>query len=206
VFESRWAETASLVLLVIAIFFLTFYGGMHVNKTQLRQFCYFVIVVFEVELVLKLWAFGFRGFFARGVNMLDFVVVSAAFFATMAHLCARPSSYLGKSENLANLGLLFLAMRGVRLFPKVELLTKFSSTTQVLPHFLSAAAVCFLLLYSWAVVGMEIFAGRGPGGSVVAAVDNFDSFWCAGVSMFEVATTYDWHAIMYTWMGLLDSW
>lgn len=94
-------------------------------QDKLRGFSYFVIVVFTVEVVLKIWAFGPRSFFSTTENTLDSLVVGAAFMSIMVYGCAGPESRIHRSEQLANLGLLFLTFRGVRLFPKCDIFAKF---------------------------------------------------------------------------------
>jgi hypothetical protein len=84
-----------------------------------------VIVVFTIEVVLKIWAFGPRAFFSSTENSIDALVVGAAFMSLMVYGCAGPESSIHRTKQLANLGLLFLTFRGVRLFPKCDIFAKF---------------------------------------------------------------------------------
>lgn len=65
---------------------------------------------------------------------------------------------------------------------------------QVLPFFFFSFALCLLLVYSWAAIGMACFSGlaarpKAHQFGAMAAVNNFESFWGASVTLFQVRTT-----------------
>jgi len=207
---SRWVEVGSMALLILTCFFLTFYGSPSISKLSLRRFSYSIVVLFTLELVLKIWAYGPKLFVSLPANVLDLLIVGASFISLLVHALAPPHSPLHQSEQIANLCLLFLVLRVVRLFPNCTIFRKFSSAFRVLPFFLSSFSLCVLISYSWAVLGMALFAKFGDEIPTAihqelvgwASVDNFNSFWSASVTLFQVATTYDWYRIMYLWMHL----
>jgi len=216
ILSSRWAEVGSMALLLLTCFFLTFYGSPAVSKTSLRAFSHSVVVLFAIEMGLKVWAFGLKLFLSSPSNIVDLLIVSASFISLLVYAFAPPHSPLHESEQMANLCLLFLTLRIVRLFPKCAIFQKFSSAFRVLPFFLSSFSLCVLISYSWAVLGMAFFARYGEQIQTTtatthqdlagwASVDNFNSFWSASVTLFQVATTYDWYRIMYLWMDLAGS-
>lgn len=216
ILSSRWAEVGSMTLLLLTCFFLTFYGSPAVSKTSLRGFSHSVVVFFAVEMALRLWAFGPKLFLSSPSNVVDLLIISASFISLLVYAFAPPHSPLHESEQMANLCLLFLTLRVVRLFPKCAIFRKFSSAFRVLPFFLSSFFLCVLISYSWAVFGMALFARYGEQIQATtatthqdlagwASIDNFNSFWSASVTLFQVATTYDWYRIMYLWMDLAES-
>jgi len=200
---SPYCDALAMALLLLCCFFLTFYGSPAVSKGSLRGFAYFVILAFTVEIALKLWAFGLRPFFASAANALDAAVVGAAFCSLVAYAFSPPRSPMRASQQMANLCLLFLSLRLVRLFPRCKIFAKFSSAFRVLPFFLSSFALCVLLAYSWSVLGMAVFAKYADRVATVsaaaagaqqelqawAAVDNFNCFWSASVTLFQVNTS-----------------
>ena len=215
ILSSRWAEVGSMALLLLTCFFLTFYGSPAISKASLRGFSHSVVVLFAIEMGLKLWAFGPKLFLSSPSNIVDLLIISASFISLLVYAFAPPHSPLHESEQMANLCLLFLTLRVVRLFPKCAIFQKLSSAFRVLPFFLSSFSLCVLISYSWAVLGMAFFARYGEQIQTTtvthqdlagwASVDNFNSFWSASVTLFQVATTYDWYRIMYLWMDLAGS-
>lgn len=127
-----------------------------------------MVVVFTIEVVLKLWAFGITQFFrqvaaatdhppsaltdrqtaahfpsslpaclcvcrcgGQAENTIDALVMGAAFMSLLVYGFSAPHSALHRSVQLANLCLLFLAFRGVRLFPKCDIFAKFQCAFKV---------------------------------------------------------------------------
>lgn len=80
----------------------------------------------------------------------------------------------------------------------------------MLPFFFFSFVLCLLLVYAWAAIGMACFSGlnRRPThadfGNLVS-INNFESFWGASVTLFQVAATHDWYRTMYLWMDLSDT-
>ncbi len=216
ILSSRYAEAGSMALLLLTCFFLTFYGSPAISKASLQGFSYFVVVVFTTEMCLKVWAFGPKPFFSSPSNVVDLLIIAASFISMMVYAMAPPHSPTHESGQMANLCLLFLTLRVLRLFPKCTIFHKFSSAFRVLPFFLSSFSLCVLISYSWAVFGMILFSQYGEAIANATAtshqelaawtsVDNFNSFWSASVTLFQVATTYDWYRIMYLWMDIVGS-
>jgi len=199
-FQSRWAEIISLVALLLTMFFLAFYGSPYFNKNSLRNFSYFMIFAFSFEVTLKLWAFGWSLFFSKAENILDASIMSAALFSSLVYFFSPSSSSIKHSEIAANTGLLFLTLRGIRLFPKFEMFHKFSAAFKVFPFFLNTTALALLFLYAWAILGMQLFAYKST------TTTQFDNFYGSFVTLFQVAATHDWHQVMYGWMGICSSW
>lgn len=204
-FQSRWAEAISLTTLLLSLFFLSFYGSPSIDNDRLRDFSYFMIFAFSGEVALRLWAFGPKLYFAKPENILDTILMSAALLTCMIYFCSPSGSAIKQSKVAANAGLVFLILRGVRLFPKFEMFHKFGAAFKVFPFFLNSTALAILFLYFWAILGMQLFAFKSHDAQNLRNA-SFDNFWGSVVALFQVASTRDWHEVMYTWMGICNSW
>jgi hypothetical protein len=89
-----------MTLLLLTLFFLSFYGSPAVSKPSLRAFTYFVICVFWVEVCVKFWAFGARVFIARAANIIDAVTVGAAFFSILVYAFSPDHSNMRQSPQV----------------------------------------------------------------------------------------------------------
>lgn len=119
-----------------------------------------------------------------------------------------------------------LALRIFRVLRVGRLLGRFSTFRVVLrmmkrsvSAILSITLVVFLFLFSFAVLGRQLFAGAfsappagsssgncfGPPGGTKPRV-NYDSFWEAFVTTFQISIYDDWSKVMYGAMSTTSAW
>ena len=112
---------------------------------------------FTVELVLNMYAFWFKQFWASGWNVFDFLVVSVS-FVTMAG---------GGSDSLKMLRMV-RAFRVFRLFKRVESLRKILvALINAVPGMLNAFFLMLLVMCIYAILAVEFFRDEGHGGTMV---------------------------------------
>ena len=115
------------------------------------------LVLFSIEIVLKLYSFGTRAFFQKLWNIFDVVVVGSALAVSLYQLI-RPDQLDPDSLDL------LLVMRVIRIFKIFHSIPRFRIVIDTILHILPSmgiyGAILLLFYYSFAIVGMEIFGGR----------------------------------------------
>ncbi|KAL0121148.1 hypothetical protein PUN28_008671 [Cardiocondyla obscurior] len=168
-----------------------------------------VTMLFFIECILKLVAFGYKNFFKDAWNTFDFITVIGSIVDALVIefgerlMGGEPTggAQLGdKKENFFNVGFLrlFRAARLIKLLRQGYtiriLLWTFVQSFKALPY------VCLLiamLFFIYAIIGMQVF------GNIVndpeTAIDehnNFQSFFAALMLLFRCATGEAWPNIM----------
>jgi len=129
----------------------------------------FILAVFVVEILIKLYAFGFR-FFRSGWNVFDFLVVGIALV---------PAA--GPLEVLRALRIL----RVLRLLSQVERLKNIiESLMRALPGMGWTAALLVLVFYIFAVMGTMMFGERFP--------EYWGTLGRSFFSLFQIMTLESW--------------
>ncbi|KAL0121136.1 hypothetical protein PUN28_008671 [Cardiocondyla obscurior] len=150
-----------------------------------------VTMLFFIECILKLVAFGYKNFFKDAWNTFDFITVIGSIVDALV---------IEFGENFFNVGFLrlFRAARLIKLLRQGYtiriLLWTFVQSFKALPY------VCLLiamLFFIYAIIGMQVF------GNIVndpeTAIDehnNFQSFFAALMLLFRCATGEAWPNIM----------
>ena len=150
------------------------------------------IGLFFVEMCLKLYALGVKPYFKSTFNAFDAVVV-----------------FLGILEMImsyaANITLGLSVLRALKLLK----LFKFTQYWESLKKLIGALMGCInsilslmvlvaLFLMIFALLGMTLFGGKFAKVSVLLPRANFDNFWNAYLTVFQILTGEDWNNVMYT--------
>jgi hypothetical protein len=116
------------------------------------------LFVFVVEIVLKIFALGFKAFWDMSVfNRVDLITVGGGTISTILFW----SKVLARdNRKIADVFLLVRAVRTLRVL-RMNMQFRIISATvvQISPALLRYLAVLVALFYAFAVVGMELFAG-----------------------------------------------
>ena len=120
------------------------------------------LVLFNIEILLKVYTVGPSRFIRGAWNCYDCLVIwSATVFSVMVKLERLADS---KDEELSNTFLdMVLTLRVLRLLklltsiPQLRLIV--TTLAQIIPSMGSYALLLFLFYYSYAIVGMEVFGG-----------------------------------------------
>ncbi|CAK1595367.1 unnamed protein product [Parnassius mnemosyne] len=154
---------------------------------------YLFVVLFTIEMLVKMYALGIQGYFVSLFNRFDcFVMVCSIVELALTH-----------TDIIPQLGISVL--RCVRLL-RVFKVTKYwrslsnlvASLLNSIQSIFSLLLLLFLFIMIFALLGMQVFGGRFDYDPVKEKErHNFDSFWQAVLTMFQILTGEDWNAVMY---------
>ena len=106
------------------------------------------VYIFLIEVVLKIIAFGFKGYLSDNFNKLDFVISVSAFVLEVI---------------LANTIRIVIIFRMIRMLRILRAFTRFRvilrTTKAVLQSFTGLFVLEFCLTYIYSIIGMELFGG-----------------------------------------------
>ncbi|CAH2060511.1 unnamed protein product, partial [Iphiclides podalirius] len=154
---------------------------------------YLFVVLFTMEMLVKMYALGFQGYFVSLFNRFDCFVM----------VCSIVELALTFTGTIPQLGISVL--RCVRLL-RVFKVTKYwrslsnlvASLLNSIQSIFSLLLLLFLFIMIFALLGMQVFGGRFDYDPVQEKErHNFDSFWQAVLTMFQILTGEDWNAVMY---------
>merc|ERR1711865_106417 len=144
---------------------------------------YYILVMFIIEVVIKLIAEGFQPwlFFNSGWNCFDFVIVVG--------------SILGKTGAI-NVGSMLTMLRLLRLLRVIKLIKSLPQLQVIVVALLKGfksiiyiGMILMLVFYMFAVLGMILFEKNDPW--------HFGTLHLAMLTLFRASTLEDWTDIMY---------
>ncbi|XP_018043904.1 PREDICTED: muscle calcium channel subunit alpha-1 isoform X2 [Atta colombica] len=157
----------------------------------------FFIVLFSMEMILKMYSLGFQGYFVSLFNRFDcFVVVGSITEMILTHTHVMPP--LGVS--------VLRCVRLLRVFKVTKYWRSLSNLVASLLNSIQSIASLLLLLFLFIVIfallGMQVFGGKFNFSDMEEKTrHNFDSFWQSLLTVFQILTGEDWNAVMY--IGIL---
>ena len=111
-------------------------------------------IIFTIEAVLKLAAFGFKGYFAQAWNQFDFTIVVLTILSTIITLSS--SANVGAATTFLRA---FKITRILRLIRKAKsLMIIFETFLITIPALANVGCLLFLFIYIYAILGMQLFA------------------------------------------------
>ena len=123
----------------------------------------YFVGIFAVECILKLGAYGFiwnsEAYFRSGLNLMDFIIVLVGLISIVASHSS--SSRHGASEHLDAKALrAFRVLRPLRVLSGVgSLQIVLNSIVRAMVPLLHVAVLVLLLIMTYAITGLELFAG-----------------------------------------------
>nr|AZP54645.1 voltage-dependent calcium channel type D subunit alpha-1 [Tetranychus cinnabarinus]QNJ46268.1 voltage-dependent calcium channel type l subunit alpha-1 [Tetranychus cinnabarinus] len=152
----------------------------------------FFVILFTLEMFLKMYSLGLQGYFVSLFNRFDCFVVIGSISEII----------LTKNQWMEPLGVSVLrCVRLLRIFKVTKYWTSLRNLVASLINSMRAIASLLLLLFLFIVIfsllGMQVFGGKSnlPNGPKARA--NFDSFWQAMLTVFQILTGEDWNVVMY---------
>ena len=128
-----------------------------------------ILAVFVLEMILKLYAYGFS-FFKSGWNVFDFSIVAIALLPASGTLAVLRSLRI------------FRSLRLIKNLPKLRFIV------EALLHSLPSLGWIFVLLtlvfYVFAVIGTKLFGAAYP--------EWFGNLWASMFSLFQIMTLEGW--------------
>ncbi|XP_052780217.1 muscle calcium channel subunit alpha-1-like isoform X4 [Mya arenaria] len=151
----------------------------------------FFVILFTLEMLLKMYSLGFQGYFVSLFNRFDCFVV----------LCSIAEVLLIQFEVLPPLGVSVLrCARLLRLFKATRYWSSLRNLVASLLNSMRSIASLLLLLFLFIVIfallGMQLFGGKFNFPSAKPR-SNFDTFYQSLLTVFQILTGEDWNAAMY---------
>eukprot|EP00118_Oscarella_pearsei_P014477 m.123941 g.123941 ORF g.123941 m.123941 type:complete len:1059 (+) comp37843_c0_seq17:448-3624(+) len=136
--------------------------GLDLNVDSEEDGEFFFLVLFDIEIALKFYAYGVRGFFRRWWNIFDLLIMGAATIALLveAGVKAADETWQPSRTTLD----VFMVLRVLRLVKIVGSIERFKvvirTLLQIGPAISTYGAIMLVFFYFFAVIGMEAFGGK----------------------------------------------
>jgi len=144
------------------------------------------VIIFSIELVLKMIALEPTEYFRRGWNRFDCFIVIL--------------SWIGMLFDLGQFATILRVARVARIFRLVQtnknLSTLFNTLMLSIPAIGNVASVTLLLFFVYAVMGMNLFAKVKLGDNLTPHA-NFRSFWGSLMLLFRMSTGESYNGVMH---------
>lgn len=205
-----------LIVLNTVTLSLDHYPIEHNFATVLESINFILVLLFGLEMILKLLVLGFIDYFKDPFNMFDFVIV----VSSIMEIIISPPVIVGGGNEGQSGGGGVSALRSFRLFRIFKLLSKWTSmkkliekVIQTLVDLTNFAVILVLFLYIYTLLGQQFFANRlrfDEDGYVIEKIgsekwenapdrprSNFDGFTLAFTTVFQILSSENWDAVMY---------
>ena len=148
------------------------------------------ISIFFIEMCLKFYALGWRGYIKSSFNIFDAVVVCGGIVEMILYYTVQ-----------VTLGISVLrALKLLKLFKFTRywnsLKNLIGALMSSLTSILSLMVLLLLFLVIFALLGMTLFGGKFQYKQDPSRT-NFDDFWNSFLAVFQILTGEDWNAVMY---------
>uniref|UniRef100_A0AAY4D7J0 Voltage-dependent L-type calcium channel subunit alpha n=1 Tax=Denticeps clupeoides TaxID=299321 RepID=A0AAY4D7J0_9TELE len=194
-----WVKSKTFYWLVILLVFLntlniaTEHHNQSESLTRLQDVVNTILVVlFAMEMFIKMYALGPRAYFMSVFNRFDCFVVVVGLIEIVL-IAAGVMSPLG-----------FTVMRCIRLLRLLKVTKYWRSLSNLVASLLNSVRsiaslllLLFLFIVIFSLLGMQVFGGKFNFPDREVQRSNFDNFPQALISVFQVLTGEDWNSIMY---------
>ncbi|KAM7404696.1 hypothetical protein PAMP_012020 [Pampus punctatissimus] len=151
-----------------------------------------LLVLFVIEMIVKMYALGPRAYFMSLFNRFDFFVV----------LCGILEMIMLSTGAVAPLG--FSVLRCIRLLRILKVTKYWTSLSNLVASLLNSVRsiaslllLLFLFIVIFSLLGMQVFGGKFNFSDNRPRRSNFDNFPQALISVFQILTGEEWTSIMY---------
>ncbi len=134
-----------------------------------------ILAIFVIEILLKLYAYGF-GFFKSGWNVFDFAIVAIALLPASGALAVLRSLRI------------FRSLRLIKNLPRLRFIVE--SLLLSLPSIGWIFVLLTLVFYVFSVIGTKLFGASFP--------EWFGTIWASMFSLFQIMTLEGWADIART--------
>jgi len=144
-------------------------------------------ILFAVEMLIKLFALGVKGYVSDNFNIFDGVIVIVSML-----------EFVNINSNFITV---LRAFRLLRIFKLVRKWKKLKQLLKTVIDSFSAIAnlglLMFLLLFIYALIGMQFFSGPLLDSEGEVARYNFNSFGWSLITIFIILTGENWNEVMF---------
>ena len=185
-------------------------------QENLEALNFALTILFTLEMILKLWGLGLRGYTRDTFNIFDALIV----LVSLTELIVAPPGFFTPEVGDSGGSGAISALRTFRLFRVFKLARSWRSFSvllktmgETLRDIGNFAVLLLLFMYIFALVGMQFFAnqfcfdqrsqlpegqGKGCDWTIYSYPrSNFDNLLRAFVTVFQVLTGENWNTVMY---------
>uniref|UniRef100_A0A1I8GT10 Voltage-dependent L-type calcium channel subunit alpha n=1 Tax=Macrostomum lignano TaxID=282301 RepID=A0A1I8GT10_9PLAT len=181
-----------LVFLNTGVLASQFYNQPHWLEDFQNIANYVFVALFTFEMLLKMYSLGVRTYYSFLFNKFDFFIVVASISELL----------LTETNIMPNIGISVL--RCARLLRVFKVTRYWNSLRNLVASLLasmksiaSLLLLLFLFIVIFALLGMQLFGGKFNFDKIDKPRSNFDSFWQALITVFQILTGEDWNMVMY---------
>lgn len=159
---------------------------------------YLFTIIFSIELLLKLFAYGPSLYFECNWNKLDvFIVVISLFEIIFSRVFQSSHSFLRVGPQIMRVFRVLRVTRILKLIKKLNGLQKLIETLIVaLPSILNLGGLYVLVFFIYAILGVFFFQDIGKG-KAFDEYNNFNNVFFAFVLLFRMVTGENWWMFMF---------
>jgi len=160
------------------------------------------VIIFAIEMVLKLLALGLKRYVSDTFNIFDGVVVIISIIELILSAVA-PDAFGGGISALRT----FRMFRVLKLARQWKQLNKLISTVaSIIPAVGNASLVLAVVMFIFSLLGMQLFGGIYDAKVADGILDevpraNFNNLWWAWVTVFWVMTNENWNDVLHQHMA-----
>ncbi|XP_063795859.1 voltage-dependent R-type calcium channel subunit alpha-1E isoform X8 [Pseudophryne corroboree] len=192
----------AMIALNTVVLMMKYYSAPYTYELALKYLNIAFTMLFSLECILKIIAFGFLNYFRDTWNIFDFITV----IGSITEIILTDSKLVNTSSFNMSFLKLFRAARLIKLLRQGYtiriLLWTFVQSFKALPY------VCLLiamLFFIYAIIGMQVFGNiRLEEDSHINRHNNFRSFFSSLMLLFRSATGEAWQEIMLSCLGNKD--
>ena len=156
-------------------------------------------IIFALEAVLKLIALGPKVYFSEGFNSIDFFVILCAAVGLVEIIVLQVEFGQDGTSKLASVLTTLRIFRLVRvclLGKSNNLKALFATAAQGITPVLYMSLLLMVYIYMFAILGVQIFAGKFDDLNPKSTLANFDNLLNSALSIFQLQTGDDWPNLM----------
>lgn len=190
-------DNAMLILVIANTMTLSLNGIVDTTQPEFIKMNTAFSIAFAIDLVLKIFAYGFD-FFGDIMNIFDSFVVSISIVELTIGSGGSNLSALRSVRILRA----FRVLRITRLIRSLNYMKiVMSVVSSVITEFVYIFMLLFLFIFIYTLLGMQIFGGQLLPMSTTGIRQNFDTFFNAVFSVFQILTIENWNDIETAALG-----
>ena len=144
------------ILLNTIIMAINWYGCPQNLLDSFEYANYFFTIVFTFEAIIKIIALSIRGYFSKGWNIFDFLIVLISYVTLIIGFASQTNVGGPKQSTIARA---FRIGRIFRLITKAKFLRViFNTIIYTIPSLANVGALLMLLIFIFSILGVQIFA------------------------------------------------
>ncbi|OQR74125.1 two pore calcium channel protein 1-like [Tropilaelaps mercedesae] len=199
--QGRWFRYSFDLLIVLNAILLAFNDA---NQLEIL-----FITVFVIEILAKLYTFGCVNFFRKAWNVFDFIIIGTALLGSIIEVIINANK---DYKSFIDIILVIRCLRLAKIMSSIERFRIILMTIgRLLPSMVTFAGILFGVYYAFAIVGMELFAGkirddrrhycgdeRLKNSTFIASNycgNNFNDAVSAFILLFELMVVNQWHIL-----------